>query len=354
MDLLTYHEGEDISLPRLKIYRVTKLPFVKNISIGFSWQKIICDAFLISAMIKLIRQNSYEVVHAIEEAIFPGLMLKYFFKYKLFYDMDSSMVDQLIDEFSFLKFFSNPLKKIEGWAIRGSDFVFPVCQNLADKVKRYLPESQICILQDVPFESSGDTHHSEVLREVLSIDECLALYVGNLEHYQGIDLMLEGLEKIPTKYHYSLVVIGGEKHHIEKYVLKAEKLGLSSRVYFVGPRPLSSLSHYLAQADILVSPRSKGENTPMKIYSYLASGKPVLATAVKSHTQVMDSVCAMLVEPTAAAIAQGFIELISNSDLRKGLGQSGKALVKNHYSLQAYKRKLLDSYARINRTGKTL
>ena len=348
VDLLTYHEGEDIVLPGLKIYRITKPPFVKNIPIGFSWRKLICDTFLIKQMMKLISRNSYQVVHAVEEAIFPGALFKYFFKYKLVYDMDSSLADQLAEKYSILGFFRKLLSRPEGWAIRESDLVVPVSRNLANKVKRYLPESKICILQDVPFEPTSNDYEAENLKELLGIDNYLALYVGNLEHYQGIDLMLEGIAEIPSVYRCNLVVIGGAKQQIKKYISKARKLGLTPKVYFLGPRPLSSLSHYLDQADILVSPRSKGGTTPMKIYSYLASGKPVLATKNNSHTQVVDSSCAMLVDPTPAAIAQGLMELIKDPDLRKGLGKAGQELVRNQYSLQVYKKKLLDSYALVN------
>ena len=133
--------------------------------------------------------------------------------------------------------------------------------------------------------------------------------------------------------------------------MKAGKLRLSPRVYFLGPRPLSRLLHYLTQADILVSPRVKGGNTPMKIYSYLASGAPVLATKIDAHTQVMDSSCAMLVDSTPAAIALGFLELIRDPDLREGLGKAGKELVKNQYTLQVYKKKLLDSYSWVTRAA---
>lgn len=45
-------------------------------------------------------------------------------------------------------------------------------------------------------------------------------------------------------------------------------------MHFFGPKPLKKLDHYLADADILVAPRIKGVNTPMKIFPYMHSGKP--------------------------------------------------------------------------------
>lgn len=349
VDLLTYHEGQNISIPGLTIYRIARPPFVKNIPIGFSWKKLVCDAFLVKEMIKLIRKKSYPVVHAVEETVFPGVILKHFFRYRLIYDMDSSLVDQLVEKYQQIKRIQTLLYRLEGWAIRGADFILPVCQSLADKVQVYKARERIRVLYDVPLESNCDDEQQEDLRKSLNIGGCLALYVGNLEHYQGIHLLLEGLAKIPATHDCSLVFIGGESRHIREYLAAADRLGLSKSVHFVGPRPLKCLPHYLAQADILVSPRSKGENTPMKLYAYLASGKPVLATRIKSHTQVLSPANARLVELNAKAIAEGLMELAKNPGLRKRLGQKGKELAESTYSLEAYKERLLTSYALVGR-----
>ena len=76
-------------------------------------------------------------------------------------------------------------------------------------------------------------------------------------------------------------------------------------MHFAGPRPVRRSAATLAQADILVSPRTLGENTPMKIYSYLASGRSILATDIGSHTQALDASCALLVRPEPGCVAAG-------------------------------------------------
>ena len=70
-----------------------------------------------------------------------------------------------------------------------------------------------------------------------------------------------------------------------------------------GPRP--SCPAFLALADVLVSPRPEGENTPFKVYTYLASGKPLVATRIPTHTQLLDDTLAFLVEPTADRARRG-------------------------------------------------
>src|SRR5262245_20710248 len=114
------------------------------------------------------------------------------------------------------------------------------------------------------------------MRIELGINDLLMMYVGKLECYQGIDLLLESFALVCKKTErLDLVVIGGALVDIQKYREKAGSLSIDRKVHFLGPKPVESLAEYLSQADILVSPRIKGVNTPLKIYSYLSSGKPL-------------------------------------------------------------------------------
>ena len=165
-------------------------------------------------------------------------------------------------------------------------------------------------------------------------------------HYQGIDLLLDALKNITENF--ALVIIGGKTEDIEKYKNKTKQLNISEKVYFLGPRPLSQLPYYLSQADILISPRIKGKNTPMKIYSYLASGVPVLATDIYSHTQVLTKENSYLVKPNPEDMAKGILELVQNKTLREKLGNAGKEVAIKNYSRESYKRKLKKVYDFLN------
>ena len=75
---------------------------------------------------------------------------------------------------------------------------------------------------------------------------------------------------------------------------------------FLGPRPMNMFGHYLKQADILVSRRIQENNTPMKIYSYLNSGKAVLVTRLyPTHTRMLNDDVAYLVAPDSASMGTG-------------------------------------------------
>lgn len=187
----------------------------------------------------------------------------------------------------------------------------------------------------------------ENIREHCQPDELILMYVGNLELYQGIDLMLDGfkaVQHLTLNAPLKLIIIGGKDGDIAKYKLETKNIGIDHQVLFLGQRSVENLGYYLAQADILLSPRIKGRNTPMKLYSYLDSGKPVLATDLPTHNWVLDSEVAVLSAPHPDAFAQGILYLANNPQIRQTLAIAAKQMVQQRHSFTAYKQKLNSLY----------
>ncbi len=345
IDLLTFNEGADIFVEGLKIYRIPNFAILRNIKIGFSGKKMFADVFITLQMFQLLRRNKYDLIHAVEEAIFPAAFFNKFFKKKLVYDMDSSMSDQLVEKWNGLKKIDKFLDFFERWAVKNSTVVIPVCKYLANKISSYDLSKKIQILEDIAFKPDYANNKKENIKDYFPQGNLIGLYIGNLEHYQGIDLLLEGLSKVKSEIRYSVVIIGGNEKSIKSYSEKNKKLNLEEKVKFLGKRPIDQLPFLLEQADILFSPRTKGKNTPMKIYSYLASGVPVLATNIDSHTQAMNRNQAKFFEPNPESFAEAFVELLENEDERKNIGKAGKKLAEENYSLSSYKKKLKSIYS---------
>jgi len=339
IDLVTWHEGQDMTYDRVNIHRIPNLP-IRNIRPGFSVAKIICDIFMLFVVLRLVSRRRYHLVHAVEEAVFIALLLKIIFKVPYVYDMDSSLAQQVIERFPRLAVLAPILNFFEGLAVRNAKAVVPVCDALATVIERHEPE-KVVVLQDISLLSPEGPRIPEDLRTQLSIQGQLLMYVGNLESYQGIDLLLQSFALTLEKTDQAdLVIIGGEMQDIQKYQEQCRQFGIEQRVHFLGPRPIEYLAVYLAQADILVSPRIKGNNTPMKIYSYLDSGKPLLATDLPTHTQVLDQRVALLARPAPAQFATGMLHLVQDAGLRAQLGIAGRLLVEEKFTYKAFQKRV--------------
>ena len=344
IDLLTYHVGEDIELPNVRILRTRALPWVRNVKPGFSLKKVACDLLLLFKARSLAANNRYDAVHAVEEAAFIARSLQRSYGLPYVYDMDSSLAEQMLEKYPLLRPLARVLQFFEKKALRDSSGVIAVCRILEEKARRLAPGKPVLRLEDVPLPRAA-AGARENLREKHAVSGRIVMYVGNLEHYQGIGLLLESFRLLAATHADAyLVVIGGSPRDIARCTATAAGLGIATRVRFVGPRPPGQLFDFLAQADILVSPRVKGINTPMKIYSYLDSGVPVLATDLPTHTQVLDERLALLVRPDPAAMAAGLAKLLDDEGLRRELARNARERVKREYSREAFAEKLCAFY----------
>lgn len=346
IDLLVYNEGTDISIPGVRIIRNPTPNALRGIRPGISLKKLLCDVFFFWKTLELIwrgRRDQYRVIHAVEESVFIAWVVKKIFGIPYIYDMDSSMALQVVEKWWWCKPLLLALQWMEGVAIRGSIAVAPVCDAL-EAIAHQHGSHKTVMLRDVsllPEEGSTEVDRSALFGEPLSPGQPVVLYVGNLESYQGIDLLVESfsiLASHPTRPR--LIVVGGTPDAIERYQAKAVNLGCESSVSFLGPRPLSSLQDLLRSADILVSPRIKGNNTPMKIYSYLHSGTPLLATDLPTHRQVLNEEISLLAPPDPTGFSTGLRRLLEDPATRRALGERAREHARQLYTVEAFEAQL--------------
>lgn len=165
----------------------------------------------------------------------------------------------------------------------------------------------------------------------------MILYTGTFEAYQGLDLLFAAmkpvLEQCPDA---RLVLAGGRPDQIERARREAMEQGIGASAIFVGERPAEEIPAYLEAADVLVSPRSRGKNTPLKIYQYLRSGRPIVATNLLTHTQVLDATVAELVAPTAEAFGAGILHVLRDRSHADALSRAARTLADTRYTYEAY------------------
>ena len=206
------------------------------------------------------------------------------------------MSQQVAAKYPSIAWMGGWMRACEEHAIRNAEAVVPVCDALAEIAGQYQPR-RVAILRDISLLAVDrqSSPGARSLKDELRIDGPTVMYIGNLEPYQGIDLLLESFalakREVPSA---QLVIVGGSAAGVRQYRERSDLLRLNGSVHFVGPQPVDLLTRCFASADVLVSPRITGGNTPMKIYSYLDSGCPVLATDLPTHTQVLTDQVAIL------------------------------------------------------------
>ena len=339
VDQLAYAEGAEVSHPGCALHRIPRLPFTRGIRPGFSGKKLLCDVvFFWSALGRVLRRRP-DLIVATEEAVFIARFWGAVFRIPFVYDMDSLMSQQIRDGGGAVAKAAGLLEWMERGAARAAAGVIAVCDALGD-FARAAGARRVAIVRDISLLPDAAGAPPEPLRAELGIGPGpLFLYLGNLEKYQGVDLLLEAFGRMAAREpSTSLVCVGGPPHVAAALAARAETMGLRGRAFFPGPRPVARMAGLFAAADVLVSPRITGNNTPMKIYSYLHSGRPVLATDIPSHTQVLTPEIAALSAPDPEALAAAMLDLARDPGRRERLAAAARALAEERHTWPAFQR----------------
>jgi glycosyltransferase involved in cell wall biosynthesis len=141
----------------------------------------------------------------------------------------------------------------------------------------------------------------------------LVAYAGHLYPWKGVDILLRVLVEAPE---ISALIVGGHPREpdLDRTRQLARSLGVESRVEFTGFVPPAEVARQIARADVLVLPNaataiSARYTSPLKLFEYLAAGRPIVASDLPALREVLrDEENALLVapgDPTAFAAAIG-------------------------------------------------
>ena len=340
VDLVTYPFGRDVTLPGLRIFRAARPPFVTRVKIGPSPAKLFLDMTLTLTALNRARQGQYDAVHSHEEGAAIGVLISAALGIPHLYDMHSSLPQQL-ENFAFSR--SALLRWIfqvlERTAIRRSRVTVVICPHLEVTARSVVPDARVVLIENAP--GSGDVPvagSGKAIRESLGIDASapMVLYTGTFEAYQGLDLLFASAKIVHgTRADARFVLAGGKPDQVARAKAQASAAGAGGMI-FMGEQPSESIPAYLDAADVLVSPRSSGTNTPLKIYQYLRSGRVIVATRLLTHTQVLSDEVAILTEPTAEGFARGILQAINDPVAAARIGSAAKQLADTRYTYEAY------------------
>lgn len=342
VDLVTYPFGRDVALPNLRILRTLRPPLMRRVPIGPSPQKIVLDVLLTFTALRVAfaGRGRYDAIHSHEEAGVLGVWLARRLGIPHLYDMHSSLPQQLGNfRYSKSRLLCWLFERAERAMVLGSDVVITICQDLQDTVEAMGAGDRAVLIENVmggdvePTPGPGTT--AVRARWGLTPDQPLVLYTGTFETYQGLDVLIEASARLAATAPLARVlVVGGTPNQVAAVEARARAAG--APMIFTGQRPPHEIPHFVEACDVLVSPRISGTNTPLKIYSYLRSGRPIVATNLRTHTQVLSDDTALLVPPTAAGLADGLTRVLTDAALRQRLAANAARLAEEQYSRASY------------------
>lgn len=320
VDILTYGIGESPPGLKVRLFRARGPHFCRTVRAGPSGRKIWLDVLLFASLIGRLCRQRYDALYAHEEAALFARIAGALFGIPYVYDMHSSLPLQITDwKFSRRRWVVALFRLVERLSVSGACAVVAISPAVARAARHACPDA-LCIVLTNYFEAeeTPGSHDREAIRSRHGVapEERLIIYTGSFVALQALDLLLEAAPQVLAAIPQArFLLVGGKDSEIAELQAVAARLGIADRVILEPARPQAEIPGYLAAADVLVSPRVQGINPPGKLLSYLASGRPVVATDTLVHNQLLTDECAILTPPDAAGLAEGLVAALTDTAL---------------------------------------
>lgn len=222
------------------------------------------------------------------------------------------------------------LRSLTGHALRTADAIVAV----TDGIKRQLvaeygigDERVHVVGNGVNTDVFRPRPHAEA-RNRLGLPDSATIvgFVGNLHRWQGTEFLIEAAPLIPIA-EIHVVGDGDTRAPLER---AAERLGVRNRVRFHGQVPYRDVPDYIAACDVLVAPlvpKPTGDSgyAPLKLYEYLASGRPVVASRLEGLEVVeRENVGRLVPHADPGALARAVTEVLAGD--RAALGERARRI----------------------------
>ena len=151
----------------------------------------------------------------------------------------------------------------------------------------------------------------------------LVVYAGHLYPWKGVDVLAEAAPKLGNDV--CIIFVGGTEKDV---ALFKNKYGETENIMILGSRPHKEIPMYLRAADVLVIPNSAREKisrlytSPMKLFEYMASGTPIVASRIPSLQEVLDEKNSIMVVPdNPKSLADGIMLCLADGHRFKNLAE---------------------------------
>jgi glycosyltransferase involved in cell wall biosynthesis len=239
--------------------------------------------------------------------------------------------------------------RLDRWSLPKADRVVTVCNAFAQKlVKMGVPRERIHVQHNsIRPEPAVNVEEMSALRRRVGVEEGarMVLAVGRLSKEKAqIDLLhaFKKLSDAHSEINARLVIVGDgpEREPLEE---TAASLGISDGVAFTGQ--VKNVEVYYAAADVLANP-SHSEGSPYVLLEAMATGLPIVATAVGGVPEMIENNETALLVPASdpQAMANAIARILNDEKLAAQLAENAGELVSSRFSPEAYVRSLAEIY----------
>lgn len=232
------------------------------------------------------------------------------------------------------------VKRIDRINLTSADRLIPITRGLQRMVhERYgIPVEKTAVIESGSNVDLFMPEDPQICRERLGLDPHVRYlgFMGTFFRYQGVDILIEAAPRILEWFPQARFLIVGDGVMKEAWQQHVAQRGLQDAFLFSGKVPYAEAPNYINSMDVCVAPflSTRGETSPLKLFDYLACGKPVVVSDIPSLREVSHEGRGIVAVPPEdpTALADALIALLTDEPRQRRLGESGRAFVVAEHS----------------------
>lgn len=356
--LCTYHIGRDMAGVRTE--RIINIPWYRKLEAGPSWQKPFLDILLLIKSFSIAKRFKPDIIHAhLHEGAFIGRFISRWLGVPLMFDYQGSMTAEMADH-EFLKkggIFFRLLRKIENWINRGADIIVPSSGGSEGQLisEFHIPREKVRpVLDGVDTDIFRPSCPADDLRERLEIPKGrkVVVYLGLLNEYQGVDLLLDSISDVIHILPDTHFLIMGYPD-VERYTEMAVRLGIAGNVTFTGRIDYREAPRYLCLGDIAVSAKLSRTEANGKIYNYMAAGLPTVCFDTPVNREILGDTGVYAEFGSRESLAKAMADLLTDEERLSRLKKGVRERAVEELSWRKAGERMMAVYGEISGRGKS-
>ena len=248
--------------------------------------------------------------------------------------------------------------RIRVYIIKKADLILPTTQWFEEGLnKKGISKSKLMPYPNgIEVKSFVGKDGRDIVEKYNLSDSRVIIYIGTLDKARHLSLLIEAFARVSKEKRKARLVMVGDGNDRGNLERLAAELGIRDEVVFTGQVPQSEVPHFIAAADIGVSPVPPLSfykvSSPIKTLEYMAMAKPVVANEeIFEHREVLaQSGGGISVPFTSEAFAAAIIELLDNPDKAVKMGSRGREWAVKNRSYEVLARRLEEKYLALLQT----
>jgi glycosyltransferase involved in cell wall biosynthesis len=288
--IATYHIGRD--MPGIPTFRTLAIPWYRKLTAGPSWHKPYLDILLFFKALALARTFRPHLIHAhLHEGAFIGLFLKMVLRIPLLFDCQGSLTAEIMDH-GFIRqgsLLHSLFSSLERFINDRADCIITSSGAAAEDLCANwgVPPGKVLGLMDGVNSQEFRPVPRDEARTALHIpgDRFLVVYLGLLNSYQGVDLLLEAVSLLKVRGSSLHFLIMGFPEDACRQ--KSVEMGIADRITFTGRIDYAEAPLYLSTGDLAVSPKVSLAEANGKLFNYMACGLPTVVFDTPINREIL-------------------------------------------------------------------